>query len=217
MTKHKRHPPPYWAQREGLPSVIQAISACVCLQRPRLSDVREAGTCRPRPLGTVSQWGVRRRARGSGSAAVQWASGPAPRPPNGRRPSATVGSGRAARPLLARGGRGGCGGGVPAGLRGERGRRRRRGGAGRVAKAAEAEARGGRRRRRPGWLQPLRPAESRAAAPRGAAVAWGSACLRLPGAFRPQRRPRRRWRSVRPAARFVCELFPWTLALGYPV
>lgn len=156
-------------------------SVPVCLQRPGLSDEREAGTCRPRPLGTVSQWGVRRRARGSGSAAVQWASGPAPRPPNGRRPSATVGSGRAARPLLARGGRGGCGGGVPAGLRGERGRRRRRGGAGRVAKAAEAEARGGRRRRRPGWLQPLRPAESRAAAPRGAAVAWGPACLRLPG------------------------------------
>ncbi|MEJ1282024.1 TRAF type zinc finger domain containing 1 [Cricetulus griseus] len=39
--------------------------------------------------------------------AIQWAC-----------PSATVGSGPVAGPLLARGGRGGCGGGVPAGLRG---------------------------------------------------------------------------------------------------
>lgn len=127
--------------------------------------------------------------------AIQWAC-----------PSATVGSGPVAGPLLARGGRGGCGGGVPAGLRGERGRRggARRGGWRRPRPRLAAGGGGG------GPARSNRSGPRRAERPLPEAPPWrvarpASASPGLPLA-EPSPLSTEVRRSVRPAARFVCEV-----------
>lgn len=172
------------------------------MQMPTSPDVGGwGGTLGTRPLNPLSQWRMRRRAQGNGSAAVQWASVRVPRPANGRAPERRwEAAGRLGRCWL-EAAEAAEAVAFPLGSEVNAG--------GRVGWAGGGGGGGGRGSRREAKARPAPTARARGAqsgrSPRRRRVVW----LGLPPPPRasgPLSLPCGGWRSVRPAALFVCML-----------